>query len=134
MGFVAEDLSTTYHERYQWCTAYLNGLFDLKTNPERYISFDVWEEHFDLMVSTGAQDERAKRAYPLKSGYGFDLARKFTKTDTYQLLRNNVTMRGNYPLSDELHAVLVHRIVTFLLTYVDRDGFAYLAYHHTERN
>lgn len=134
MGFTTPDLSTTYHERYQWCTAYLNGLFDLKTNPERYISFDVWEEHFDLMVSTGAQDERAKRAYPLKSGYGFDLARKFTKTDTYQLLRNNVTMRGNYPLSDELHAVLVHRIVTFLLTYVDRDGFAYLAYHPTERN
>ena len=133
MSFVPEDISETYHERYQWCSAYLKGLFDLKTNPERYISFDVWEEHFDLMLSTGAQDERAKEVRPLKSGYVFDLARKFTKTATYQLLRNNVTMRGNYPLSDELHAVLVHRIVTFILTYVDRDSFAALVYAN-ERN
>lgn len=64
MGFVAEDLSTTYPERYKWCSAYLNGLFDLKTNPERYADPEILGEHLQLMVNTGARDERAKTALP----------------------------------------------------------------------
>lgn len=128
MSFVPEGISTTYHERYQWCTAYLNGLPDLKTNPERYTDLMVWKKHFDHMVNTGARDERAMEARPDVGRYGADVALEFAKTDPYRLLCSNVMMCGGQPLSDHFHGVLVHRIVTHVLTCVDRDDFAALLY------
>lgn len=128
MSFTAPDLSTTYHDRYQWCTAYLNGLSDLKTNPKRYTPIDVWAEHFDLMISTGARDGRAKAARPASKHFGVNVALEFAKTDAYRLLCSNVMMCGDKPLSDHFHSVLVHRIVTHVLTCADRDDFAALVY------
>ncbi len=128
MSFTPEDLSATYHERYKWCSAYLKGLPDLKTNPKRYTALDVWEEHFDIMLSSGIRDERAMKARPESGRYGATIALEFAKTDPYRLLCSHVMMCGDQPLSDHFHGVLVHRIVTHVLTCVDRDDFAALLY------
>lgn len=128
MSFTTPDLSTTYHERYAWGTNYLNALSDLKTNPKRYTALDVWEEHFDIMLSSGIRDERAMKARPTSSRYGATIALEFAKTDPYRLLCSHAMMCGDQPLSDHFHGVLVHRIVTHVLTCVDRDDFAALLY------
>lgn len=128
------DLSTTYHERYQWCTAYLKGLFDLKTNPERYIDLGVWEEHFGLMISTGARDERAKKARPRRDHYAAEAARELAQDPGYKWLRSNGQARPGKPLSDMLHCTIVHNIVTHLLSYVDRLDYAALVYTNERRS
>lgn len=133
MSFVPEDISATYHERYQWCSAYLKGLVDLKTNPERYIDLGVWEKHFDHMVNTGARDERAKKAQPRRHFYAGDASRSLAHDPGYKWLRDNGAARPGKPLSDMLHCAIVHNIVTHLLSYVDRLDYASLVYAN-ERN
>lgn len=134
MDFTIPDLSTTYHERYQWCSAYLKGLTDLKTNPERYIDLGVWKEHFDLMVNTGARDERAKKTSRRYHYYAGDASRSLAQDPGYKWLRDNGTYRPGKPLSDMLHCAVVHNIVTHLLSYVDRLDYAALVYANERNN
>lgn len=134
MGFVAEDLSTTYHERYKWCSAYLKGLPDLQTNPERYINLGVWEAQFDSMVNEGARDERAKKAKPRRDRYAGKASRSLAHNPGYKWLRSSGKASPGKPLSDTLHCVIVHNIVTHLLSYVDRMDFASLAYANKKEN
>lgn len=125
MSFVAEDLSTTYHERYQWCTAYLNGLFDLKTNPERYNTWSVWAEHIKLLLDTGLRDERAKARFERRTDRLAEAMAKTMMGDLeFYLPRHVQISAGTRPLSDELHALTVHYIATRLLTRVDSADFA----------
>lgn len=130
MGFVAENLSTTYPERYQWCAAYLNGLFDLKTNPERYADPEILGEHLQLMVNTGARDERAKTALPNSSYHCRRVTADVAASRVPGYLKGSVPAR---PLSDASHAVLVNDLATLVLSAVDRVDFAVLAYRN-ERN
>lgn len=80
------------------------------------------------MLSSGIRDERAMKARPTSSRYGATIALEFAKTDPYRLLCSHAMMCGDQPLSDHFHGVLVHRIVTHVLTCVDRDDFAALLY------
>lgn len=127
MSFVAEDLSTTYHERYKWCSAYLNGLFDLKTNPERYADPEILGEHLQLMVNTGARDERAKTALPNSSYHCRRVTADVAASRVPGYLKSSVPAR---PLNDASHAVLVNDLATLVLSAVDRVDFAVLAYRN----
>lgn len=131
MNFVAEDLSTTYHERYKWCSAYLNGLFDLKTNPERYVDPEILGEHLKLMVNTGARDERAKTALPNSSYHCRRVTADVAASRVPGYLKGSVPAR---PLSDASHAVLVNDLATLVLSAVDRVDFAVLAYRNERNN
>lgn len=133
MDFNTPDLSTTYHDRYKWCSAYLKGLPDLKTNPERFIDLGVWKEHFDHMVNGGARDERAKKT-SRRYHYGGEASRSLAQDPGYKWLRSNGQARPGKPLSDMLHCVIVHNIVVHLLSYVDRLDYAALVYANERKN
>ena len=131
MSFVAEDLSTTYHERYKWCSAYLKGLTDLKTNPERYADPEILGEHLQLMVNTGARDERAKTALPNSSYHCRRVAADVAASRIPGYLKGSVPAR---PLRDSSHAVLVNDLATLVLSAVDRLDYAALVYANERNN
>ena len=130
MDFTTPDLSSTYHERYQWCTTYLKGLFDLKTNPERYADPEILGEHLRLMVSTGARDERAKAVLPNSSYHCRRVTADVAASRIPGYLKGSVPSR---PLRDSSHAVLVNDLATLVLSAVDRLDYAALVYAN-ERN
>lgn len=115
---------------------YLGFLLTLltKTNPERYIDLGVWKEHFDLMVNTGARDERAKKTSRRYHYYGEEASRSLAQNPGYKWLRDNGTYRPGKPLSGMLHCAIVHNIVTHLLSYVDRLDYAALVYANERNN
>ena len=131
MDFTTPDLSTTYHERYSWCVAYLNGLFDLKTNPERYGDPAVLNEHLCRMVNTGARDERAKAALPNSSYHCRRVTADVAASRVPGYLKGSVPAR---PLRDASHAVLVNDLATLTLSAVDRVDYAVLAYRNEKEN
>lgn len=125
MSVTTPDLSTTYHERYQWCTTYLKSLTDLKANPERYNTWQVWAEHIKLLLDTGLRDERAMARFPRRpSTYPEALAKSLVEDAKFWLPGHCRWCDDVRPLTDEEHAIAVHVIATKLLSSVDFGDFS----------